>query len=51
VLEDSVLNETLRKNAKGLKLRYSVDAMVDDYVRILQNACGRSFSEPAGSLS
>ena len=51
VLEDSVLNETLRKNAKGLKLRYSVDAMVDDYVRILQSACGRAFSQPAGSLS
>ena len=46
VLEDRALSETLRRNAKGLRLRYSVDSMVDDYVRILQDVCGRSFSEP-----
>jgi glycosyltransferase involved in cell wall biosynthesis len=51
VLEDGALNHTLRQNAKGLRLRYSVDAMVDDYVRILQDACGRSFSGSEGSPS
>jgi glycosyltransferase involved in cell wall biosynthesis len=51
VLEDSALNDTLRQNAKGLKLRYSVDAMVDDYVRILQDACGRSLSGAEGNPS
>jgi glycosyltransferase involved in cell wall biosynthesis len=40
VLDDSALNQTLRKNAQGLGLRYSVDSMVDDYVRILHDACG-----------
>jgi L-malate glycosyltransferase len=44
VLEDSALSQQLRRNAKGLTLRYSVEAMVDDYVRILQDACGRSIS-------
>ncbi len=39
VLDEDELNETLRRNAQGLRLRYSVDAMVDDYVRILQNTC------------
>jgi L-malate glycosyltransferase len=51
VLEDGALNDTLRQNAKGLRLRYSVDAMVDDYVRILQDACGRPFSGAEGSSS
>jgi len=51
VLEDDALSESLRRSAKGLKLRYSVDAMVDDYVRILQDACGRSISFPQGSRS
>jgi glycosyltransferase involved in cell wall biosynthesis len=44
VLGDGALNDTLKQNAKGLRLRYSVDAMVDDYVRILQDACGRSYA-------
>ena len=44
VLEDSALSQRLRRNAKGLTLRYSVEAMVDDYVRILQDACGRPIS-------
>jgi glycosyltransferase involved in cell wall biosynthesis len=51
VLEDTALNDTLKQNAKGLRLRYSVGAMVDDYVRILQDACGRSHSSAEASLS
>jgi L-malate glycosyltransferase len=51
VLEDNALSETLRQNARGLKLRYSVDAMVDDYVQILQNACPRAFSDTEGGRS
>ena len=51
VLEERALGDTLRQNAKGLRLRYSVDAMVDDYVRILQNVCGRSLSGSEGSPS
>lgn len=35
LLTDQQLSDELRQNAKGLKLRYSVDAMVDEYVRIL----------------
>ena len=35
LLTDQTLREELRQNAKGLKLRYSVDAMVEEYVRIL----------------
>jgi glycosyltransferase involved in cell wall biosynthesis len=38
VLEDSTLSETLRQNARGLKARYSVDTMVEEYVRILDDA-------------
>jgi glycosyltransferase involved in cell wall biosynthesis len=38
VIEDRALSETLRENAKGLKARYSVDAMVEEYVRILDIA-------------
>ena len=34
VLEDEVLRSSLRQTAQCLKSRYSVDAMVDDYVRI-----------------
>jgi hypothetical protein len=34
-LEDEALRETLRLNAQGLRTRYSVDAMVEEYVRIL----------------
>jgi glycosyltransferase involved in cell wall biosynthesis len=49
VLEDNALSQTLRQSAKGLRLRYSVDAMVDDYVRILQDVCGCSISCPQGS--
>jgi glycosyltransferase involved in cell wall biosynthesis len=35
LLSDDQLSNELRQNAKGLKLRYSVDAMVEEYVRIL----------------
>jgi glycosyltransferase involved in cell wall biosynthesis len=35
LLTDQHLSEALRQNAKGLRLRYSVDAMVEEYVRIL----------------
>jgi glycosyltransferase involved in cell wall biosynthesis len=35
LLTDQALSDDLRQNAKGLKLRYSVDAMVEEYVRIL----------------
>jgi L-malate glycosyltransferase len=44
VIEDEGLREKLTQNAKGLRLRYSVDAMVDDYVRILKGLCGPSLS-------
>lgn len=51
VLSDDTLSETLRRNAQGLKLRYSVDAMVDDYVRIRQDACGRPLPNSEGVQS
>ncbi|EJN10584.1 glycosyltransferase [Bradyrhizobium sp. YR681] len=35
LLTDQALSGELRQNAKGLKLRYSVEAMVEEYVRIL----------------
>jgi glycosyltransferase involved in cell wall biosynthesis len=35
LLTDQALSDELRQNAKGLRLRYSVDAMVEEYVRIL----------------
>ncbi|PDT90908.1 glycosyl transferase [Bradyrhizobium sp. Y36] len=35
LLTDRHLSDELRQNAKGLRLRYSVDAMVEEYVRIL----------------
>jgi glycosyltransferase involved in cell wall biosynthesis len=37
-LEDKALGATLRQNAQGLKARYSVDTMVGEYVRILDDA-------------
>ncbi|KQT08162.1 MULTISPECIES: glycosyltransferase family 4 protein [Bradyrhizobium] len=36
LLTDKQLSVELRQNAKGLRLRYSVDAMVEEYVRILE---------------
>ncbi|WP_439374494.1 glycosyltransferase family 4 protein [Bradyrhizobium sp. DASA03120] len=35
LLTDQPLRDELRQNAKGLRSRYSVDAMVEEYVRIL----------------
>ncbi|WP_342731726.1 glycosyltransferase family 4 protein [Bradyrhizobium sp. B117] len=35
LLNDQALSDELRHNGKGLKSRYSVDAMVEEYVRIL----------------
>lgn len=35
LLADRDLRDELRQNAKGLRLRYSVDAMVEEYVRII----------------
>ncbi|MCA1479716.1 glycosyltransferase family 4 protein [Bradyrhizobium sp. NBAIM08] len=35
LVTDKQLRDELRQNAKGLRLRYSVDAMVEEYVRIL----------------
>ena len=35
LLTDQALSDELQKNAKGLRLRYSVDAMVEEYVQIL----------------
>ncbi len=36
VLEDELLRDELRQNAAGLKSRYSVQAMVDAYVEIIE---------------
>jgi hypothetical protein len=38
VLTDDVLRDELRQNAKGLKSRYSLDTMIDEYIRILDQA-------------
>ncbi|MBR0816840.1 glycosyltransferase family 4 protein [Bradyrhizobium liaoningense] len=35
LLTDQSLSDELQQNAKGLRLRYSVDAMVEEYVQIL----------------
>ncbi|MGL3110625.1 glycosyltransferase family 4 protein [Bradyrhizobium sp. BR 1432] len=35
MLTNQTLSDELRQNAKGLRLRYSVDAMVEEYVRLL----------------
>jgi glycosyltransferase involved in cell wall biosynthesis len=37
-LEDEALREALRQNAMGLRARYYVDTMVEEYVRILGDA-------------
>ncbi|NEW91496.1 glycosyltransferase family 1 protein [Rhodopseudomonas sp. BR0M22] len=38
VLDDPQLRVRLQRSGEGLKTRYSVDAMVDEYVRILEQA-------------
>lgn len=35
LLTDQALSDELQQNAKGLRLRYSVDAMVEEYIKIL----------------
>lgn len=40
VLTDRSLSDRLRQSAVGLKSRYSLDAMIEEYVRILGNAVG-----------
>ncbi|WOH85222.1 glycosyltransferase family 4 protein [Bradyrhizobium sp. BEA-2-5] len=40
VLTDRLLSDQLRQSAVGLKSRYSLDAMIEEYVRILGNAVG-----------
>ena len=38
VISNSSLRQQLQHNAAGLRARYSVDAMVDDYVQIIEEA-------------
>ena len=38
ILSDPALSDQLRRNARGLKARYSVGTMVDEYVAILDQA-------------
>jgi glycosyltransferase involved in cell wall biosynthesis len=38
ILTNQILRDELRRNAKGLKSLYSVDAMVEEYVQILNEA-------------
>jgi len=40
ILTDKALNEALGQSAKGLRSRYSVDSMVEEYVQILDAAVG-----------
>ncbi|MBR0962474.1 glycosyltransferase family 4 protein [Bradyrhizobium diazoefficiens] len=35
LLTDKALSDELQRNAKGLRLRYSVDSMVEEYIQIL----------------
>lgn len=40
ILTDGALSAELRQSAKGLKSRYSLDSMVEEYVHILDEAIG-----------
>ncbi|WP_246801465.1 glycosyltransferase family 4 protein [Bradyrhizobium genosp. L] len=40
ILTDKTLSDALRQSAVGLTSRYSLDAMIEEYVRILGNAAG-----------
>lgn len=42
ILTDRALRDELRQNARGLKSRYSVSAMVDEYIEILDQAISSS---------
>lgn len=48
LLENKALSEELRTTARGLASRYSVDAMVDQYARLLDDACGPCSSPRGG---
>lgn len=41
ILTDQALSNALRQSAEGLRSRYSLDSMVEEYVRILDTALGR----------
>jgi glycosyltransferase involved in cell wall biosynthesis len=47
ILENKSLSEALRTTARGLASRYSIDAMVDQYVRLLDDIC-RPCPSPQG---
>jgi L-malate glycosyltransferase len=47
VLDDPALGARLRRAGDGLKTRYSVDAMVDEYVRLIEQAIGPHAQETA----
>lgn len=47
VVEDPLLGAQLRRAGDGLKTLYSVDAMVDEYVRIIEQAIGTGARESA----
>ncbi|MCG6205622.1 glycosyltransferase family 4 protein [Rhodopseudomonas sp. HC1] len=47
VVGDPALGAQLRRAGDGLKTLYSVDAMVDEYVRIIEQAIGPGGPEPA----
>jgi glycosyltransferase involved in cell wall biosynthesis len=49
VLGDQALRETLRQNGLGLRARYSVDTMVDEYIRILDAADDAGLVRQAGA--
>jgi glycosyltransferase involved in cell wall biosynthesis len=42
ILTDTTLTDELRQSARGLRSRYSVDSMVEEYVRILNEAAQAS---------
>jgi len=48
ILADGALSAELRQRAKGLKSRYSLDTMVDEYVRILDEATRADMDEMVG---
>jgi glycosyltransferase involved in cell wall biosynthesis len=48
VLDDPALRETLRQNGLGLRARYSVEAMVEEYIRIIEAAEGAGLVRQAG---
>lgn len=49
MLDDQALRETLRQNGLGLRARYSVDTMVEEYIRILDAADHAGLVRQAGA--